>query len=276
MSVGKLKRYGLPFTNVAASNTATAMITPGRTLESYRLKLGGTFTKSQISLIRLKVNAKTVFEGSGDQIDKINTYKGKAASAGYLDLDMADYALNNEFDRHVGSWDTSRGIANITAEVSLGAGPVSPTLTPILIESGQQKTIQGEYAPYAGLMSKMLRYPFNISAGGKLAIPFPMGPQSGAIIKRAHFFHGGNMTGITVKQDGVPVHESLAAENSYDATAVGRVPQANVYTVDFVLDGAVSKALDTRDARSLEWIPEFSASDSGTVIVEYIDVLGNL
>lgn len=276
MSVGKLKRYGLPFANVAASNTATAMITPGRTLETLRLKLGGTFTKAQISLVRLKVNAKTVYEGSGSQIDAINTYKGKVASATFLDLDMADFSLNNEFDRHVGSWDTSRGVANITAEVTLAAGPVSPTLTPILIESGQQKTIKGEYAPYAGLMTKMLRYPFNIAAGGKLAIPFPMGPQSGAIIKRAHFFHGGFMTGITVKQDGVPVHESIAAENIYDATAVALVPQSNVYTVDFVLDGAVNKALDTRDARSLEWIPEFSAADSGTVIVEYIDVLGNL
>ena len=275
MSVGKLKRFGLPFANVAANNTATAMITPGRTLETYRLKLGGTFTKALISLIRIKVNAKTVIEASGDQIDKINTYKGKAASANYLDIDMADFALNNEFDRHVGSWDTSQGIANITAEVTIGAA-TSPTLVPILVESGQQKTVQGEYAPYAGLMTKMLRYPFNIAAGGSLAIPFPMGPQSGAIIKRAHFFHGGNMTGITIKQDGVPVHESLLADNVYDATAVGRVPQANVYTVDFVLDGAVNKSLDTRDARSLEWIPTFSAADSGTVIVEYIDVLGNL
>lgn len=274
MSVGKLKRYGLPFSNVAANNTATAMITPGRTLETYRLKLGGTFTKSQISLLRLKVNAKTVIEVSGDQLDKINTYKGKAANAAFLDVDLADFSLNNEFDRHVGSWDTSMGIANITAEVTIG-GATSPTLVPILIESGQQKAATGEYAPYAGLMSKMLRYPFNIAAGGKLAIPFPMGP-SGAIIKRAHFFHGGNMTGITVKQDGVPVHESIAAENAFDASTVGKVPQSNVYHVDFVLDGAVNKALDTRDARSLEWIPEFSAADSGTVVVEYIDVLGNL
>lgn len=275
MSVGKLKRYALPFANVAANNTATATITPGRSIETYRLKLGGTFTKAMITLLRLKVNAKTVIEVSGDQLDKINTYKGKAASATYLDLDLADFALNNEFDRHVGTWDTSIGIANVTAEVTIGAA-TSPTLVPIIIESGTQKAANGEYAPYAGLMTKMLRYPFNISAGGSLSIPFPMGPQSGAIIKRAHFFHGGNMTGITIKQDGVPVHESVTADNVYDATAVGRVPQSNVYTVDFVLDGAVNKALDTRDARSLEWIPTFSAADTGTVVVEYIDVLGNL
>ena len=276
MSVGKLIRYGLPFTNVAASNTATATITPGRTLETLRLKLGGTFTKAQITLLRLKVNAKTVIEVSGDQLDKINAYRGKVASLNFLDLDLADFSLNNEFDRHVGSWDTGQGIANITAEVVLAAGPVSPTLIPILIESANQKSATGEYAPYAGMMTKILRYPFNISAGGKLSIPFPMGPVSGSIIKRAHFFHNGQMLGITIKQDGIAVHESVMAENQYNAIALGRVPQTNVYTVDFVADGAVNKSLYTRDARSLEWIPEFAAADSGTVVVEYIDPLGNL
>ena len=41
-------------------------------------------------------------------------------------------------------------------------------------------------------------------------------------------------------------------------------------------DGAVKKALDTRDARSLEWLLTFSGADSGVVLVEYLDVLGNL
>jgi hypothetical protein len=38
----------------------------------------------------------------------------------------------------------------------------------------------------------------------------------------------------------------------------------------------VSKALDTRDAKSLEWLFDFSAADNGTVLVEYLDPLGNL
>lgn len=274
MSVGKLKRYGLPFANVAANNTATAIITPGRTLEVIRFKLGGTFTKAQMTLIRVKVNAKTVIEVSGDQLDKINIYKGKAASANYLDLDLADFKLNNEFDRHIGAWDTSQGIANISVEVTIGAA-TSPTLTMILIESAAQKTASGEIAPFAGLMSKILRYPYNISAGGKLAIPFPFAAQ-GSIIKRAHFFHGGNMSGLVVKQDGITIAEHVRLENEYDQLAAGYTPQTNVYTQDFTLDGAVIKSLDTRDVRSLEWIPEFSAADTGTIVVEYVDPLGNL
>jgi len=84
------------------------------------------------------------------------------------------------------------------------------------------------------------------------------------------------MTGATVKQDGMVVHESLAADNANMQVRSGRVPQTNMYTIDFVTDGNIRNALDTRDARSLEWLLNFSAADNGTVLVEYLDALGNL
>lgn len=276
MSVGKLMRYGLPFSNVVASGTATNQVTPGRTLENLRLKLGGTtFTKAMISQIKIKANGKVIVEGTGSDIDKINTYRGHTADASFLDLFFADYQLNNEIDRMVGAFDTSVGISNITSEITI-AGATAPVLTPILIESAAQKASTGEAAPFAPLISKLLRYPFNIATGGRLPVTVPFGPQSGSIIKRLHVFHGGNMTGATVKEDGLVVHESVKAENEYEQKRFNRVPQTNVYTLDFVADGDIRKALDTRNARSLEWLFDFSAADSGTVYVEYLDPLGNL
>jgi len=276
MSVGKLHRYGLPFSNVVASGTATNQVTPGRTVENLRLKLGGTsFTKAMISGIKIKANGKVIVEGTGSDIDKINAYRGHVADAAFLDLFFADYQLNNELDRMVGAFDTSVGISNITSEITI-AGATAPTLSPILIESAAQKASTGEAAPFAPLISKLLRYPFNIATGGRLPVNVPFGPQSGSIIKRLHVMHGGNMTGATVKEDGLVVHESVKAENEYEQKRFGRVPQANVYTLDFVADGDIRKALDTRNARSLEWLFDFSAADSGTVYVEYLDPLGNL
>lgn len=275
MSVGKLTRYGLPFSNVTANGTATNQITPGRTLENFRLKLGGTFTKAMITLLRIKANGKTIIEGSGTQLDMINAYRGESTAAAFLDLQFADYKMLSEIDRMVGAFDTSLGIQNITTEVTI-AGATAPVLTPILVESANQKAPNGDAVPFAGLMSKILSYPFNVSTGGKLAVNVPFGPQSGAIIKRFHVFHGGQMTGATVKQDGLVIHESVTAENQFGQQKAGRVPQSNVYTIDFVLDGNIKKALDTRDARSLEWLLDFSAASSGTVLVEYIDPLGNL
>jgi hypothetical protein len=276
MSVGKLTRYGLPFSNVVASGTATNQITAGRTLENLRLKLGGTtFAKSNVTMVKIKANGKTIIEASGTELDKLNAYRGESTNAAFLDVQFADYKMIGEVDRMVGAFDTSMGISNITTEVAI-SGATAPVLTPILVESAQQKDNQGNAAAFAPLISKVLRYPYNISNGGRLSVNVPFGPQSGSIIKRLHVFHGGAMTGATVKQDGLVVHESVKAENEFDQTKGGRVPQTNVYTLDFVLDGGIKKALDTRDAKSLEWLFDFSAADTGTVIVEYLDPLGNL
>lgn len=279
MTIGKLVRYGLPFSNVVPTGTATNNLTPGRTLENLQLKLEGTaLTKAMITLFRLKANGKTVIEGTGTQLDKINAYRGAGTTnAKFLDLFFSDYSLNNELDRHVGAFDTSIGIQNITTELTI-SGATAPKVTPILIESGQQRDrTSKEVLPFAGLITKVLSYPFNIATGGKLPMTVPFGPQNGAIIKRMHIFqNAGNMTGAVVKQDSLVVHESIKDENEFLQTRHGRVPQALVYTLDFVLDGDIKKALDTRDARSLEWLFDFSAADSGTILVEYVDTLGNL
>lgn len=276
MSVGKLTRYGLPFSNVVPSGTATNQITPGRTLENLRLRLGGTtFTKAMISAVKVKANGKVIIEGTGAQLDAINAYRGEATNAAFLDIQFADYSMLSELDRMVGAFDTSLGISNITTEVTI-AGATAPTLKPILVESAQQKDRQGQAAPFAGLISKVLSYPFSQASGGVLPMTVPFGPQSGSIIQRLHVFHTGTMTGATVKEDGLVIHESVAVENEFDQTKAKRVPQANVYTIDFCLDGNVKKALDTRSARSLEWLFAFSAAGSGTVLVEYLDPLGNL
>jgi hypothetical protein len=283
MSVGRLIRYGLPFSNVVNAGTATNQVTPGRTLENLQLKLGvggavgDAFVKSNIELLKIKANGKVILEGSGSEIDKLNAYRAAGSTdAAFLDIYFADYSLNNELDRMVGAFDTSVGIANITTEVKI-SGAQGPVLTPILVESAQQKGKSGEMLPFAPLISKTLRYPFAMATGGKLPITVPFGPNNGAIIKRFHVFtNGGLMTGATVKQDGLIVHESIKAENEFMQKRHARVPQANVYTIDFVVDGDIKKALDTRDAKSLEWLLDFSAADSGNVIVEYLDPLGNL
>lgn len=276
MGVGNLIRYGMPLANVVNSGTATATITPGRTLETYRLRLGGTsLTKVMLEAIKIKANGKAIIDVSGTQLDMINKYRGLPAANDFLDIDFADDSMLSQFDRMVSAFDTSVGIASLTVEVKI-VGANAPTITPILLESGQQKDKSGNYAPFAAFLTKILRYPFNMATGGKLPFTVPFGPANGAIIKRLHVFHGGNMTDAVVKQDGLVVHESYKAENEFYLKKHGRVPQANVYTIDFCPDGNIADALNTRDAKSLEWLMTFSGADVGEVVVEYIDTLGNL
>ena len=273
MGVGTLTRYGLPYSNVVASGVATNNITPGRTLEVLNLKLGGTtFTKAMISDIKIKANGKVIVQASGTQLDKINAYKGQAADVAYLDIPFTERSGLGEFDRAVGALDTAQ-LSSLTTEVTI-AGATAPILTPILRESASQ-AVAGNGA-FSGLMSKILQVPYNIATGGRLSANIAPVGANGAIVRRVYVFsNAGLMTGATVKQDGLVIHESLKLENEYEQKRWGRVPQTNVYVIDFMVDGNISKALDTRSAKSLEWLFDFSAADSGTILVEYLDTLGN-
>lgn len=277
MAIAQLLRKGNPYLNVVANGTATNVLTPGRTLDAFRLKLGGTaLTKAMLTSIKLKMNGKAVVDVTGTQLDKINTYNGLPVDAGYLDLNFSDPTMLSAFDRNVSGLDSSDGtIASFTTEVVI-AGATAPVLEPILLESAAQKDRSGVAAPFAPFFTKLLTFPFAVSAGGKMLFPhIPAGAGNGCIVKRVYIFHGGYMTGAVVKEDGVPVHESLRLENEYHQKRYGKVPQANVYVIDFAVTGEIGDALNTRLSRTLEWLFEFSQADSGTIIVEALDTLPN-
>lgn len=274
MPNGKIVRKAFPYANVVATGQATNQLMIGKTINELELKLGGTFTKAMITMFRLKANAKTILEGTGTELEAINAYRGHTANAAFLHIPFEDLSGLDQADRFVGALDTSIGIANLTTEVDI-TGATAPTLSARVHESAPQRNADGSQAPYAGLIAKTLRYPFSVASAGDLPLNFPFGPNTGAIIKRVHVFSA-TMTAAVVKEDGVVVHESLKAENDAYNVRNGRVPQANVYTIDFIPDGNVRNALDTRRAQSMDWIFTHSGAGSGTVLIEYIDRLGNL
>lgn len=277
MAIGKLFREGLPFNNVVNSGVATAEITPGRTLECILLELGGTFTKAMITQLRLKANGKVIFEATGTQIDKLNAFRGLATDAAYLPIFFVETKGRDRVDQMVGAFDTSVGIKNISIEVTI-AGATSPTLKMYLQESKPQTDKNGDPLSYMPVMSKVLRYPFSIGNGGKLPITLPFG-NTGAVLKRLHVEYAGtagNVKSAVLKQDGLIVHESGNASNNFMNTVFGRSNQTKLYSLDFGIDDNSMNLLDTRDARSLEFLLDLTAGDNGTVIAEYLDTLGNL
>lgn len=277
--IGYTERNSFQLANVVAGGEATGQVPVGKTLTNLELKLafgaGGGFTKSQIELLKLRANGKVVFEGTGDQIDKINKYRGLPADASFLDVAFSDLTGLDDIDRHIGALDTSVGIKMLTAEVQIAPGAVQPKLTARVHERAPQRLADGSVHPFAGLVAKQLRYTYNVSAGGELLVGLPFGKSTGAIIKRVHVFNA-NMTNALVKEDGIEIHKSSKAENEYNQIKHGRVPQAGMYTLDFMVGGSVRDAFDTTKAETVDWLFTFSAADNGYIIVEYLDRLGNL
>lgn len=278
MAVGKLIRKGLPFANVVANQTATLQISPGRTLEGIELYVAGTgLTLATIGLIRLKANGKTFLEATGTQLDKLArfqgiTYPAASATVVFLPIMFTEIFGRDAVDEMVGAFDTSQGIVNITAEMTLGAATTITACDAYLLESAPQAS---QIAP---VMTKLLRYPYAVSAGGQLSIPIPFGPVSGAIIKRIHIEQNvaSNVTAVTIKENGVVVHETVKAVNDSHNQLFRAANQTNWYSIDFMMDENLKNCMDTRQDRTLELLPTLAAADSGYVLVEYLDTLGNL
>lgn len=272
MSISKITANGLPFANVAAAGVATANIEIGSNVERLQLIMGGTtFTEAHMTNIKLRANGKAVVDISGTDLKKLMAFRGVPQSTGFLDIDFTELTGRDLLDQVIGSFDTSKGVAQLSLEITI-AGATAPTLAYRVTKSSPQNAAVG------GQLQKILRYPWQVATGGQLSIALPYGPVNGSIIKRIHITHGvaNNVLDVTVKQNSAVVWEGTAAANVADQTAHGRVPQTGIFTIDFTLDRNQRNAFDTRDASSLLLLPNFGAADSGNVLVEYYDKLGNL
>lgn len=273
MAIGKILRRGLAFSNVVATGVASCLLPIGRTIERITLAMGGTtFNNTHLTSIKVRANGKVIIDLTGPELLKINAYRGIVSAAGFLTLDFTEIRGRDRMDQVIGGFDTSKGIAQLSMEITI-AGATAPTLEAFVSESNTQT------GGYSAIIAKVLRYPFQTSAGGVLPIQLPFGPVNGSVIKRMHLSHSvaANISEATVKQDSVVIWEATRLLAEAIQVEHGKTPQANFVTIDFTIDNNQSNAFDTRDARSLELLPRFVAAEpSGVVLVEYYDTLGNL
>ena len=274
MPIGKITRPGLAFQNVVATGTASSLLPIGRTIERIMLAMTGvTLTgveaTCQLKEVRIRANGKVVFDVRGAELYRLNAFKGMTQTAGFISIDFTELTGRDLMDQLFGGFDTSKGITQLSIECTL-AGATAPTMTAYITESD----VQGAAG---GILSKILRYPYSASAGGLLPLPLPFG-DTGAIIKRIHIVEGANdrCTGIVIKQDSNVIFEATDALNNAHLIEHGRVPQTGIFSVDFTADRNQRNAWSTRGVRSVEVLANMSGADTGTMLVEYYDVLGNL
>lgn len=269
-------RKCLPFSNVVATGMATLDLRSllGNTIDRITLKLGGTtFTKAMITGVRIKANGKTVFDDTGSRIDSRMQYRGIAASASYLTIDLSEIRSKTIKGQKLGSIDTTLGISSLNMEVDI-AGATAPTLDAWADLSAPQVDDAGQSLIERGLIGKVLNFTHYFGAAGKFPMNIPYGKQGGSLIKRLHLF-GATVTDAEVKKNGLTVFEAPAAVNGFIQGEFQRVPQANVFTIDFVPDGNMSNVLNAANAQSMEYYATVSGAGNVVVAAELLDPLGN-
>lgn len=256
-----------PFNNVVANGLATVSLPVGMSYNRIILALGGTFTKSMITNVKVRLNGKVIYENTGSRLDLINTYRGLTASATYLSIDFTEPRAKAMAEQYLGNINTAEGVSSLTVEVTI-AGATSPTLDSY-----------AELGPPAklGIIAKQILFTFSAGGAGKFPFKILDVANKGAIIKRVHFAHAGNLTAMEVKKNGIVIFDNIpTAVNTFYQAEQQKVAQTNLYTFDPCLDNNYSNAIKTADMISMEFNGTMGAADTVVCVLEALDVLGNM
>lgn len=275
MSLRKLE----PFLNVVASGRATlnSKVVLGNLIKRVILQLGGTtFTKAMITLIRVKLNTKTVWEISGTNLNTLRSYNALAGTnATHLVLDFADINARTIKGEDIGGIDTvAQGITDFVVEVDI-VGALAPTLVawvelspPLLVLPGQ--ALDGSEQLFRALLQSTLTF----TAAGEFTVDVGLGSRGGALIRQIAFYHGGILTQYQQLIDGVEQYQEVGtALHDFRATDYGRVPQPNLFVFDPTINGDQGTAVRTLrpDGSPRTFQHKFTVTGAG-VITAYADV----
>jgi hypothetical protein len=205
----------VPFTNVVASGVATVSLPIGMSFNRILLELGGgAFTKAMITDIKVRLNGKVIFQNSGSRLDLINTYRKRAVSASYLVVDFTEPDAKDMAEEYLGNLNTAQGVSSLTMEVTI-SGATTPTLNSY-----------SEYGPPAplGVLAKQLLFTTSFGGAGKFPFKLIDVANRGAIIKRVHFAHGGNVQALEVKKNGVVIFDNITTHSTPALTTTTPTP----------------------------------------------------
>lgn len=258
----------VPFSNVVASGVATVSLPVGMSYNRIILELGGTsFTKAMITDIKVRLNGKVIFQQTGSRLDLINSYRKRASSANYLVIDFTEPDAKDMAEEYIGNLNTAQGVSSLTLEVTI-SGATAPTLNSY-----------SELAPPQplGVIAKQLLFTTSFGGAGKYPFKLIDVANRGAIVKRVHFAHGGNITNLEVKKNGIVIFDNIpTAANTFYQLDYNKVAQTNLYTFDPCLDNNYTNAIKTADMVSMEFNITTSAADNVTATLEVLDLLGNM
>lgn len=267
-----------PIQNVTGSGVAICDMNKflGSVLEKITLTLGGTFTKSMITLIQLKANAKVIYETSGSNLDASNLFNGGVSDVTILKLDFMDRKAVTVNTRQAGTIDLSQG-SNITTfrmEITI-AGATAPTLVGFCDVSppSDDPAERG----IRGLIARRHKITYVAPAAGEFAIPVPhLDPAGGGSCYRRIYLYSALCTGIRTVREGVVEHQLTKLQNENAQKDNFKTPQTNLVVFDPTQDGQLTgRVWDTRPGvgvKSAQFYATFSGAE--TIVVETEELIG--
>lgn len=266
-----------PFTNVVASGIAICDLNNllGSTLEAINLTLGGTFSKSNITLIQLKANGKVIWESDGSKLDAGELFKGYSADSARLCINFMERQARtvNAFQSGAIDLSPSSGITSLRLEVTT-SGATSPTLAG-LAELSPAVAVPGEEA-IRFLIQRRHRVSYTVPAANtKVALPIPhIDPSGGGSVYKRIFIYSNYLSAVQAMRNGLPEFDLSATDMAQIQRRAGRVPQSGLFVFDTMLDNVQSgRVWDTRPASGVTsaiFLATFTGTETITIETEEI------
>lgn len=254
-----------PFHNVGASQTAIMpFVHAGMTVVGILFKLGGTFTHTHFSNLRMRYDGKQFVDITGLHLDSICDYETYGASASFLYLPFGDLQAKTQRGQLLGAIDTSiPGVKPLEMEVDIGAA-TTPTLEAWAILAPPKAP--GD--PNKLTLRAYLKATHAPSAAGEFSQPIPMGSQRGGLIHRLYAFHS-NVTKLQVAKDGLWLQqEGEEAVLDYQQALVNRANQTGLITFDPTFTDAQADSISTMrpNGTPATFDFKFTVSASDTIV----------
>jgi hypothetical protein len=257
------------------------------TLVGIKLALSGTtFDKTKIDRIRVKVGPRVIWDLTYDQLNKVNNYLNRADSNRTLHINFSERDQSLFPLKQVGGLDLMSllAVGEVFVEIYINAAAVAPRIDAM----GYFEQVQDN--PW---ITKMLPFSFTQAAAGKFTLPLQF---RGALLKRLYLHYNGtawgaaangNLNRLECKKNGIVFFDQTCLDNRFDQTDNKKVPQANTFIADFMVDNNPEAAIKTirtaGDGKTLIYDSfEFNAylGDAGgatvNVIAEVLDTATNL
>jgi hypothetical protein len=274
-----------PFQNVVTTGGVAIMTTTRiwpNTLEYIAITLGGgvPFTKANLTRIQIQLGSKTIWDLTGAELQSINSYEGRVATATYLLIPFANWFARSIAEQYLGAIDFGQvGIRDMTIQITTAAAGTTPTISAIA-EVAPPKVLD---AASNVLFRALLRTNVTVANATTFA-PFLInyGQAGGALLRRMFFFSA-LVTALEWKRDGLDILEQipLALITAIQSESFFHTPQANIYVYDVTEDDIESKALTTirTDSKgNVSLIPQQTlVSNSGAGTYDVVsDVFANV
>jgi len=234
---------------------------------------GTTFDRSHLDDIGLAVNTKDLLGNiSGAQLQRINGWDGLPTDAAYMMLYLGDPTAETPFGQHLTDLDFTLYPAHkTTLDIKLGAGISGDADIEVRaygVRGGKAAMglgyTQAQAAMTRAILNTQLTPP---NAVTKKSYQISLGSNAGAAIRKL-MFDSVLVTSVETKKSGSTKWDDIAqAEADFVGKIFNRVPQANTYVLDYVVDGNQAKVERTVDAKGRPYPMQVNVTTSagGTI-----------